>query len=295
MTPIPKPASGHTIRDKQIDQDVDSGRALEVIAHRANVRGSISCRRFYTLGGRRAISAIMHSCVICRRVSGKARPQLLGQLPPVHTSPGFIFERVGVDYAGPVLIKSGQVHQPTVTKAYVAVFVSLAVKAVHLELVTDLSTAAFVATLRRFVARRGKPSLIMSDHGTNFIGAAHELKEMYAFLKRSNTQNSICDHCSSQNIQWRLIPENAPHFGGLWEAAVKSLKYHLRRIVGDVRLTYMYEELSTLLTQVESCLNSRPLGPLPEPEDGYEALTPGHFLIGRPVEALPDPWMLATQ
>ena len=108
------------------------------------------------------------------------------------------------------------------------------------------------------------------------------------FSRDPDTQNSICDHCSSQNIQWRFIPENAPHFSGLWEAGVKSLKYHLRRIVGDVRLTY--EELSTLLTQVEACLNSRPLGPLPEPEDGYEALTPGHFLIGRPIEALPDPF-----
>ena len=125
-----------------------------------------------------------------------------------------------------------------------------------------------------------------SDHGTNFVGASRELKEMYEFLNLPETQRSIYDHCSTQGIQWRFIPENAPHFGGLWEAAVKSLKYHLRRIVGDVRLTF--EELSTVLTQIEACLNSRPLTPLPEPEDGYEALTPGHFLIGKPLEALPE-------
>ena len=130
-------------------------------------------------------------------------------------------------------------HQPTITKAFVAVVISLAVKAVHLELIKDLSTAAFIATLRQFVVKCGKPLLTMSDHGTNFIGASRELKELYAFPKRSETQSSIYDHCSLQGIQWCFIPENALHFGGLWEVAVKGLKYHLRRIVGDVRITHL--------------------------------------------------------
>ena len=68
---------------------------------------------------------------------------------------------------------------------------------------------------------------------------------------------------------------------------MKSFKVYLRRVVGDERLTY--EELAMVLTQIETCLNSRPLTPLPEPDDGLEALTPGHFLIGRPLNALPDP------
>ena len=88
-------------------------------------------------------------------------------------------------------------------------------------------------------------------------------------------------------MQWRFIPERAPHFGGLWEAAVKSFKTHLRRVVGNVKLTF--EELTTVLTQIEACLNSRPLVALPLADDGIEALTPGHFLVGRPLEALPDP------
>ena len=86
---------------------------------------------------------------------------------------------------------------------------------------------------------------------------------------------------------WKFIPECAPHFGGIWEAAVKSMKTHLKRIVGSVKLTY--EDLNTMLTQVEACLNSRPLVPLAPDDEGIEALTPGHFLIGRPLEALPDP------
>ena len=83
-----------------------------------------------------------------------------------------------------------------------------------------------------------------------------------------------------------IIPERAPHFGGLWEAAVKAMKTHLKRVIGETKLTF--EELATVLTQVEACLNSRPLAPLPYDGDTIEPLTPGHFLIGRPLEALPD-------
>jgi hypothetical protein len=66
------------------------------------------------------------------------------------------------------------------------------------------------------------------------------------------------------------------HFGGFWEASVKSAKLNLRRVVGDVKLTF--EEVSTVLTQIEACLNSRPLVPANVPDnDGIEAITPGHF------------------
>ena len=171
-------------------------------------------------------------------------------------------------------------------KAYACIFVDFTVKATHIEAVSDLTTAAFIAALRRFVARRGKPSVIWSDHGTNFQGAASELKELYAFLRDSQTQHSITNFCSTQRIEWKFIPERAPHFGGLWEAAVKSMKRHLKKVAGNVKLNF--EELTTVLAQIEACMNSRPLTPLPDAEDNIEVLTPGHFLIGKPLEALPD-------
>ena len=212
---------------------------------------------------------------------------MLGRLPIERVTPDLVFDKVGVDYAGPIYVKYGFVRKPTLVKVYICVFVSLSVKAVHLELVSDLTTEAFIASLRRFVSRRGKPSLMWSDHGTNFVGAARELKEYVEFLKLQKTQGVISDFCSSQGIVWNFIPERAPHFGGLWEAAVKSVKKHLKRVLADAKLTF--EELMTVLTQVEACLNSRPLVPLPSDDDGIEALTPGHFLIGRPLESLPDP------
>ena len=245
------------------------------------------CRQYHIIGCKRVVRSITRGCIICRKISAKPSPQMTGQLPRERLTPGLVFDKVGVDFAGPVYVKYAHVRKPVIVKAYVCLFVSLSVKAVHLELVSDLTADAFVATLRRFIARRGKPSLILSDHGTNFTGATRELREMYDFLKGQVAQHKISDFCSTQNIDWKFIPERAPHFGGLWEAAVKSMKFHFKRVIADTKLTF--EELMTVLTQIESCLNSRPLTPLSCDEDGIEVLTPGHFLVGQPLESIPDP------
>ena len=164
---------------------------------------------------------------------------------------------------------------------------SFSVKAVHLKLVSDLKTEVFFTTLQRFIARCGKPLTIWSDHGTDFVGAAHELKELTKFLKAQEVQNLISKFCSTQNIEWRFIPECAQHFGGLWEAAMKGVKIHMKHVVSNAKLTL--EEYFTVLAQVEACLNSRPLTPLPCKGDTIEVLLPGHFLIGKHLEALPNP------
>ena len=242
--------------------------------------------RFHIIGGRKIIRSITRGCIICRRDSARPRPQMLGQLPVERITPSPVFNKVGVDYAGPINVKHGYVRKPTVVKAYICVFVCLSTKAVHLELVSDLTTDAFMGTLRRFIAHQGKPSLIWSDNGTNFVGASRELRELALFLSEQKAQGDISDFCSSQCVTWSFIPERSPHFGGLWEAAVKSLKTHLRRVTANV--TFTFEELTTILTQIEACLNSRPLVPICSDDDGMEALTPGHFLIGRPLESIPD-------
>ena len=138
---------------------------------------------------------------------------------------------------------------------------------------SDLTSDAFLAAFRRFISHRGKPLTMWSDNGTNFVGAANELTELYKFLREMTTQRKISEFCSLHSIHWKFIPERTPHFGGLWEAAVKSLKLYLRKVIKD-----SFEEYSTVLTQVEACLNSHPL---PDSDDGFEALTPGHFLVGR--------------
>ena len=168
----------------------------------------------------------------------------------------------------------------------VCVFVCFSTKAVHLELVMDLTTKAFLAALRRFSSRRGYPSVVYSDNGTHFVGAAAELEKARAFLLLESTQKEIQDFALGQGIRWVFSPSRAPHFGGLWEAAVRSMKTLLRKVVGGYCL-YQHE-LQTIPTEIEGTLNSRPLAIIPgAPEEGVLALTAGHFLIGRPIRAPP--------
>ena len=106
-------------------------------------------------------------------------------------TPDSVFERVCVDCAGPVYLKHGHVRKLVIVKASVCIFVSLTVKAVHIELVSDFTTEAFLASLRRFIGRHGKPILIWSDHGTNFVGAKNELKELGEFFEHKKSQEVI--------------------------------------------------------------------------------------------------------
>ncbi|XP_046391496.1 uncharacterized protein LOC124159621 [Ischnura elegans] len=161
-------------------------------------------------------------------------------------------------------------------------------RAVHLEAVSSYSSESFIAAFRRFVGRRGHCSLLLSDRCTNFIGANQELKRM--FQRSSDYNRTIAEALASTGTEWRFNPPAAPHFGGIWEAAVKSTKHHIRRVIGDTKLTF--EELSTLLCQVEACLNSRPLIPLTDDPTDNKALTPAHFLIHSASFIIPEPSLI---
>ena len=161
-------------------------------------------------------------------------------------------------------------------------FVCFSTKAVHSEVVLDLTTVAFLATLRHFIGHRGQPSVLWSDQGTNLVGAAKEIRKM---LQQDDPNHEVSEFCTMQDIQWKFTPEHAPHFRGLWEASVKSFKTHVRRTAGKAKLSF--EELTMVLVQIKACMNSRPLTPLPDASDEYEAVTPGHFLVGKPLTALP--------
>ena len=209
--------------------------------------------------------------------------QIMGNLPASRVTACRPFSRVGIDYAGPILLRTSKGRGQHAYKGYIALFVCLATKAVHLEVVSDGTTVAFLAALRRFISRRGRCSQILSDCGTAFVGAAKELRD----LLRAATSSQALDAVASEGIEWIFNPPSAPHFGEIWEAAVKSVKHHLRRVISEHKLTY--EEMSTLLTEIEACLNSRPLQPLSDDPDDISVLTPGHFLIGEALTALLEP------
>lgn len=240
--------------------------------------------RYWIISGIRTVKRKLRSCVKCQRFSQTKYHQIMADLPQPRVTPSRPFTHTGVDFTGHVELKANKGRGIKTVKGYVAVFVCLATKAVHLELVSDLSTPAFLAAFRRFSARRGTPCHVYSDNGTNFVGANRIIKKEYQdIIATINTD--FFNNINDMNIRWHFNAPAWPSAGGLWEAAVKSLKYHLKRIIGDQKLTY--EEFTTLLYQIEACLNSRPLCQLTEsPED--DVLTPGHFLIGGPLLSRPQ-------
>lgn len=156
-----------------------------------------------------------------------------------------------------------------------------------LEVVSDLSTVAFINTLKRFVARRGKSSHLYSDNGRNFVGARNELNEWINFIQSKQLKNKVLEFTAEQSIEWIFIPPYSPHVGGIWESAVKSAKSHLKAVVNQTSLTF--KELTTIFTQIEAILNSRPITPVSTDPSDLSALTPGHFLVGTPLTAIPEP------
>ncbi|UYV63170.1 hypothetical protein LAZ67_2003340, partial [Cordylochernes scorpioides] len=247
-----------------------------------NLTCSILRRTYWIVNGRSFVKQILKNCVQCFKVNARPNTQLMGELPSSRTTYIRSFARTGVDLAGPILTKPRLPRSRVKLKSYIALFVCFATKAIHLELVSDLSTGSFIAALRRFTSRRGTPSDIYSDNGTNFKGAAKFLNEQYAFLHDSEIQ----DYITYSEINWHFMPPHAPHFGGIWESNIKSVKMILKKVIGSSLLTF--EELTTFLTQIEATLNQRPLTPLSEDPNDLEALTPAHFLSGPSTSNLPE-------
>ncbi|XP_066585884.1 uncharacterized protein [Prorops nasuta] len=210
----------------------------------------------------------------------------MGDLPSCRMSKSFPFSYTGVDFCGPFFIKKKKYRNQKRIKIYVSVFICMSVKPVHLELVSDLTADGFIAALRRFTSRRGIPNHLYSDNGSNFVGAKNQLTEVYDMFNSESDKEKFKMFAQKNQIQWHFISPAASHFGGLWESSVKIFKYHLYRVVGDSLSTY--EEFHTLTTEIEGVLNSRPITSLSSDPNDLEALSPGHFLTGRPITFIPQ-------
>ncbi|XP_043661486.1 uncharacterized protein LOC122625468 [Drosophila teissieri] len=182
----------------------------------------------------------------------------MGRLPKERTSFSRPFTHTGMDYAGPFDIKNYTGRACIITKGYVLVFVCFTTKA-------------------RFVFRRGCPRQVQSNNGKTFVGAAAQLSRDFVQAHKRPVTGAF----SHQPLLWEFIPPGDPHMGGLWEAGVKSFKTLFYKTTATRK--YTFEELSTLLARIEACLNSRPLAPMSEDSAELLVLTPGHFLVGRPL------------
>ncbi|XP_071652143.1 uncharacterized protein [Temnothorax longispinosus] len=232
-------------------------------------------QEFWILGAHQAIRRCLSRCYRCFRANSRTAQPYMADLPADRVRQAKPFSITGVDYAGPFSVYNRRSRGATPFKAYVCLFVCFTTKAVHLELAFSLTTESFLSALRRFMARRGRCSQLYSDCETNFVGAQRELaNRMQAASER-------------EKIRWTFNPPSPPHFGGLWEARVKTMKTHLKRVIGSQILTV--EEFGTLIAQIEAILNSRPLCPTSSDPNDLEVLSPGHFLTLEPLVAVPCP------
>ena len=249
---------------------------------------SYSGSKLHIIGARRSSRRICSNCVTCRRCKPKTQKQFMAELPAPRVNASPPFTNCGMDFAGPFIIKLGRVRQPVLVEAHICVFICLATRAVHLEVVSEESTPAFEAALQRFIARRGCPQHLYSDNGGNFVGARNKLTKLYEILNSQKSDEDIRHYLSTHHhINWHNTPPYSPHMGGLWEAAVKQMKKHLLRVMGVRRFTF--EELTTITCRIEACLNNRPLLPLTSHDiDGVTALTAGHFLTNKTPAVYPE-------
>ena len=215
--------------------------------------------RFWILKGMASVKSITKNCIKCKKINQPLCKQFMSELPEFRKNPFPPFKHTGLDYAGPLLVKT----KANPEKRWICLFTCASTRGVHLEVVNDLSTEQFLMAFTRFVSRRGKPTHIYSDNATTFTKAAKALPD----------------------VNWQFNPPAAPWWGGFWERLVRSIKEPLKKILGKALVTD--KELSTLITRIEGQINSRPLTPLTDDPDQVP-LTPAEILIGRPLQQAQD-------
>ena len=251
----------------------------ETAAHSGREQTLSGLRRmFWIIAGRSLVKRTIRNCVKCRRLNAKREEQVMGpfsraRLEAYHPP----FTLTGVDLFGPLTVKWGR----GTAKRWGCLFTCVTTRAVYLEVTPSLEADDFIMILPQFISRRGPPKEIWSDRGTNFIGANRELKESIAQWNEERIELQL----QQKGIRWVLQPPASPHMSGVWERLVQTTKKHLKSVVGDGLLNDL--ELRTLLAEVESIANNRPITAVSDDPADFTALTPNHFLLQRATQLPP--------
>ncbi|XP_035224793.1 uncharacterized protein LOC118197395 [Stegodyphus dumicola] len=242
----------------------------------AGVQFLISALReqYWILKARKTVKKVIRSCVVCQRFDTSSSKTPSAPLPEDQVREAAVFEIVGVDLTGPLILKGNQKSWivsftcAVFRASWIVSFTYAVFRAVHLELIFSLSTESFLQALRRFIARRGRPHTIYSDNGTNFKGSDR--------LFKSLNWDKILEQASIHRITWKFLPPSAPWSGGWWERLIGVLKRILRKVLG--RSSLNHEEMITILCDCEAIMNNRPLTYVSEDVEDLSPITLSMFL-----------------
>lgn len=235
-------------------------------------------RSFWIIRGREAVRKHQRACAECQRWRGQPSVPRMADLPEARLrlhKPAFY--STGVDCFGPMMVRVGRRQE----KRWGLIFKCLTTRAVHLDLLRTMDSDGYLMALRRLIARRGTPAELWSDRGTNFRGAERELREAFDHMVPLLQQQ-----LARQKIKFCFNPPAAPHFGGVWEREVRSVKSALYTCVGSQPIPE--DVLLTVLLEVEAILNSKPLGYVSADIADIDPVTPNSLLMGRPDGSLPQ-------
>ena len=206
--------------------------------------------KYWIVQARVSLRRVLNSCFHCKRVQASVGQQKMANLPEDRVCPSEPpFTHVGVDCFGPLFVRRGR----STVKRYGVIFTCMAVRAIHIEIAHSLDTDSFINALRRFISRRGQPQRMRSDNGGNFVSGEKELREAI----HGWNQEKIHEFLLAKNIDWVFNPPAGSHYGGVWERCIRTIRKVMKALLREQPLDD--EGLLTLLCEVESIINGRPI------------------------------------
>ena len=224
--------------------------------------------RFWIIKGNRAVRRVLSDCMQCKKMYGREMQQQMAELPAVVSEQAPPFANCGIDCFGPFYIK----YKRSQEKRYGLIFVCFAIRAIHIEVLVDMTTDSFLNALFRFVARRGTVQKIFSDRGTNFVGASKVLKDLYKVIDIKN----ITEKLLKRDVEWIFNPPHSSHFGGMWERQILNVRRIFSILLGKQVLTH--DSLSTLFCEIENIINNRPITAVSSDSSDMLPLSPNTLL-----------------
>ncbi len=264
--PIILPGFGHIVNliiQKYHQKTSHQGRGMTM--------NEIRSRGYWIIGASKAVSSHIFKCVTCRRLRGKNLQQRMSDLPVERLEASAPFTHCGLDCFGPFIVQEGRRE----LKRYGLIITCMASRAVHIELLDDMTTDSFINGLRCFIAIRGPVSTIRSDQGSNFIGASRELKEAVEKMK----DEKMTKYFEENQMKFSTNTPHASHMGGVWERHIRTVRSILSAMMHQHSKRLDTTTLRTFLYEAMAIINSRPLSPQNLSDPQLEPLTPNHLIM----------------